>query len=1169
MVLSFIAMSAEIAAQSHMNILAEKQNQVEKQISPELKDMLQHFDKEIYFTQNQGQWPEHVLYKADFALGQALVTQKGMIVGTFNPAALFAMEQQADSIELLLEDTSSAPPARIAINGHGWLLNFVNASPSMRISSHSPYNDVRNYFLGRDEKSYASNVRSYKEIWYNDVYDNVDVRYYPSATGELEYDIICHPGADLKKVAVQFDGIDKLRIDENRNLILSTTVGEIDLPAPVIYQQFNGVRKSIQGSYKLEANVLSFNVGTYDQTLPLIIDPIALRWATWITNNSTGDCHVHGICVDSSDGSIYTVSRVSGVGLITVNAFQNSSVGNMDIIVSKYQDPSSVGGAGVRVWQSYFGGSDYDNAYALEQGPDGNLYFTGITKSSNFPLLVGSAFSGSSIDKRSQSDYNIFVSKLNTAGNSVKSAVIGGNNIDLAFDIRTTNTGNVLVCGYTESTNLSSQFSGSGATNTNYGEADVLIFSVNSNLSTMNWMKNYGGSKDDKARIMLVDPSTNDIYTAGFTRSSNFPTVSPRQNSLGGDQSGFLQKLTSSGSTTWSSYFRSASGKTSIIQCMDFNSAKDKIIFGGLTDGLNSSNISSSGVYSSSISGGVDYFICRMATNQTFEYGTYLGGSAAEENLMGIKLDVNDDIFIFGYSSSTNFPVTADALQSSNNGYIDKTFSKLSANLSTLQYSTYYGGAKNEYDPIGERGIQHLNCKTYSVVTAESNNIPLTDGAITTNKSSSTSISEPGLIVWSNPPDLSANTISNSQNICSGNVPSNFTGSAGSYVLPDLSRNGTTSNHPYLAATVSFTWQMSTDSVNWTNVSGGTSQNLNGSSLGAINQKTHLRRIMTGSSCNQSDTISNVITVQVMSVTCAVGNHGSCSGGSNGSVIITPSGGTAPYTISGATTGLTAGTYSFTVTDDNGCTATCSVTINEPSLISSSYMVTACNSYTLPWGGVATSSGAYSHNYTASNGCDSVVTANVIINSSTTSSSTVDVCDSYTWNGNTYTTSGTYTYSTTNATGCDSTATLNLTIRYSTTSSSTVDVCDSYTWNSNTYTTSGTYTYSTTNAAGCDSTATLNLTIRNSSTSSSTVDVCDSYTWNGNTYTTSGTYTYSTLNAAGCDSTATLNLTIRYSTTSSTTVDVCDTYTWNGNTYTASGTYTYSTLNAAGCDSTA
>src|ERR1017187_9604050 len=48
----------------------------------DIQKMLQYYDKQIYFTENKGQWPEHVLYKADFTLGQALATSQGMIVGT-------------------------------------------------------------------------------------------------------------------------------------------------------------------------------------------------------------------------------------------------------------------------------------------------------------------------------------------------------------------------------------------------------------------------------------------------------------------------------------------------------------------------------------------------------------------------------------------------------------------------------------------------------------------------------------------------------------------------------------------------------------------------------------------------------------------------------------------------------------------------------------------------------------------------------------------------------------------------------------------------------------------------------------------------------------------------------------------------------------------------------
>ncbi|MFM8949995.1 MAG: beta strand repeat-containing protein, partial [Bacteroidota bacterium] len=295
-----------------------------------------------------------------------------------------------------------------------------------------------------------------------------------------------------------------------------------------------------------------------------------------------------------------------------------------------------------------------------------------------------------------------------------------------------------------------------------------------------------------------------------------------------------------------------------------------------------------------------------------------------------------------------------------------------------------------------------------------------------------------------------------------------------------------------------------------------------------------------------------------------------CFGGTT-SVTVSATGGTSPYTGTGTFT-VSAGTYNYTVTDNAGATATTSITVTQPSAISSSSSATACNSYS--WNGnTYTTSGSYSYNTTASNGCDSTANLALTINSATTSSTSITSQGPYTWNGTTYSASGTYTFSTTNSVGCDSTATLVLTITAApctpTTSTTTATACNTYIWNGSTYTTSGSYNYVTLNAGGCDSTATLVLTINNSSTSTSTSTACNSYTWNGNTYTSSGTYTYNTTNAAGCDSVATLNLTIKSATSSTSNVSSCNSYTWNGNTYTSSGTYTYNTTNAVGCDSTA
>jgi hypothetical protein len=373
-------------------------------------ELLHKFDKEITFTQNQGQFSNGVLYRADFPLGQALATAEGMYMKTYDPAAVKERQDEGFRIEQAMHDGKPSRPLVWQERGHGWLMSFQNASPSIRIESREPHEGTTNYFVGGKT---ALDVRTSDEVWYTNVYPHTDVRYYPDANGALEYDILLKPGSDPRNIAIEFKGIERLRVNDKGELVMPTSLGEMTYPAPVVYQRINGREKAVEASYRVSKNnVLGFSLGAYDKSQTLVIDPIALRWATWVNTNSTGDNHGHAIWVDPSDGAIYMVARVVGTtDNITVGAFDVTANGNLEMIVGKYLEPAVVGGAGTRVWQTYIGGNNDDNPYAMEQGPDGNLYITGLTGSTNFPLLGGTAFSGTSLDQQAQTGDDIFVLK--------------------------------------------------------------------------------------------------------------------------------------------------------------------------------------------------------------------------------------------------------------------------------------------------------------------------------------------------------------------------------------------------------------------------------------------------------------------------------------------------------------------------------------------------------------------------------------------------------------------------------------------------------------------------------------------------------------------------------------------------------------------------------------
>ena len=119
---------------------------------------------------------------------------------------------------------------------------------------------------------------------------------------QLEYDFVVEPYADPKAIALGFQGVDSVSLDGQGNLVLHVGGGEVILNTPVIYQEIDGTKRAVPGGYALQGeDQVAFNVGIYDASRTLVIDPV-LDYSTYLGGGD--DDEGKGIAVDQ-DGNVY------------------------------------------------------------------------------------------------------------------------------------------------------------------------------------------------------------------------------------------------------------------------------------------------------------------------------------------------------------------------------------------------------------------------------------------------------------------------------------------------------------------------------------------------------------------------------------------------------------------------------------------------------------------------------------------------------------------------------------------------------------------------------------------------------------------------------------------------------------------------------------------------
>ena len=274
-----------------------------------------------------------------------------------------------------------------------------------------------NYLLGADPAKWVTNVARYSRVRYRNVYPGIDLIFHGNQRN-IEYDFVISPGADPNRIELKFTGADSLQLDRTGDLILAAADGfSLTQRVPVLYQEENGVRKKVEGSYVIRGkNRIGFQVGAYVRSRTLVIDPVVGYSARFA--DAPGISPV-AIAADASGNAYVT----GGTEMFNVLAFP----GSLEIgVESTTQDSVFVyklNSTGTDyVYSTLIGGSTLQYGTGIVVDGEGNAFVTGVTSSADFPVTSG-AFQTTLPTYR-----HGFVLKLNAAGNAlVYSTFVAGN----------------------------------------------------------------------------------------------------------------------------------------------------------------------------------------------------------------------------------------------------------------------------------------------------------------------------------------------------------------------------------------------------------------------------------------------------------------------------------------------------------------------------------------------------------------------------------------------------------------------------------------------------------------------------------------------------------------------------------------------------------------------
>jgi hypothetical protein len=650
------------------------------------------------FVENKGQW-------ADESVRFALRGKGGNIFVT----------NDAIVIELRGAEPSSANWG-FGLGDGAIMMRLVGAN-KVAAEGIEPSETAMNYFRGSRER-WRSNVATYNGVAYRGLYDGIDLFVWGKRE-RLKLEFHVAPGADWRKIAVAYDGIDSLSIDSSGRLIIATPAGDIVDEAPQIYQEINGRHVALPGRFYLrDKATCGFEVtGACDSVHSLVIDP-ELVWATYLGGGGY-EWNVSGIAIDRL-GNVYAAGETESGDFPMSSGWQGWLRGESDAFVSKFSAEGDL------LWSSYLGGSLSDGASGIAADGSENVYVAGHTYSTDFPTsnalhasLGGYSGCSDAFVSRLSADgqhlfwstylggrwgdgaggvalgpldrvyvtggtwsddfpttnaweatyrgglSDVFVSQFTADGQLVWSSYLGGGGNDYGYAIAVDKSGSAYVTGVTSSGDF--PMPNGWDTVYNGGDHDVFVSKFSSDGQHLLWSTYLGGRRADEGGDISVDETSGNVYVTGTTGSYEFPVLNGWDTAFnGGDFDAFASKFSADGQLLWSTYLGGSGNDKGGGVAVDERSGN--VYVTGYTDSLVNFPI-----VRASKAGSVTYpdaFVTTYAADgQRIVWSICFGGSSGDWG-EGVAVDEAGGVYITGLTDSADFP-TPNGWDTTYNGGFD------------------------------------------------------------------------------------------------------------------------------------------------------------------------------------------------------------------------------------------------------------------------------------------------------------------------------------------------------------------------------------------------------------------------------------------------------------------------------------------------------------------